>query len=321
MGHQWHLSISDDLVKVDAIIKDALRSDRKELQEIYDYVTSSGGKRIRPAMCILAHRACGGSCGDDVLHTAAAFEIIHDATLIHDDINDKSEIRRGRKTIHEKYTVTKAVIMGDLMFAIGFKLMGPADRKIIDMVASTSTTMAESEFIQKEFEHKPIVTEKDYMSIIRGKTAMPILACARTGAFMAGADDDVINEISGFALDVGLAFQIVDDILDITGDRLSMGKTAGMDIAEGKPTLPVIYAISDTVLGPRIKEIFKEKEPSHEHLKEALELIRRTDAVERCRSKANDIVENAIPHLSFLKDSEYKDSLISLARYIVNRDR
>ncbi|MDR0335251.1 MAG: polyprenyl synthetase family protein [Methanomassiliicoccaceae archaeon] len=321
MGKQWYSSISDDLAEVDRIIRDTLRSDRKDLQDICDYVTSSGGKKVRPAMCILAHHACGGTRNDDVLKIAAAFEMIHDATLIHDDINDKSEIRRGRTTVHEKYTVTKAVILGDLMFAMGFKLMGSADTKIIDTVARTSTAMAESEFIQKEFEHTPIVTEDDYLKIIRGKTAMPIFACARAGAYIAGADEDTINEISWFALDVGLAFQIVDDVLDIIGDHRVTGKEVGMDIAEGKPTLPIIYAMEDPVSGSKIKRVFKKRNASAADLEKALELIRGTDAVERCLAKAKEIVENAVSHLPTIKESEYKDSLIGLARYIVCRDR
>ncbi|MDR0198365.1 MAG: polyprenyl synthetase family protein [Methanomassiliicoccaceae archaeon] len=321
MGRQWYSSISDDLAKVDGIIRDTLRSDRKDMQDICDYVTSSGGKRIRPAMCILAHHACGGTRNNDVLHVAAAFELIHGATLIHDDINDRSEIRRGRRTVHEEYTVTKAVIFGDLMFAMGFRLIGSADRTIIEAVAKTSTAMAESEFIQKDFERRPTVTEDDYLKIIRGKTAMPIFACARTGAYLAGADEDVMNEISGFALDVGLAFQIIDDVLDITGDSSSTGKEIGRDMAEGKPTLPLIYAMADPGNGKKIKGIFKKKDPSRKDLDAALELIRGTDAVERCRAKAEEIVENAISHLSSVRDSVYKGSLIGLARYVVSRDR
>jgi octaprenyl-diphosphate synthase len=321
MERQWHSSVSDDLAKVDEIIRETLRSDRKDIQEICDYVISSGGKKIRPAMCILTHLACGGVRNDDILRIAAAFELIHCATLIHDDINDKSEIRRGRRTVHEKYTVTKAVIFGDLLFAMGFKLMGSADKSIIETVAKTSLSMAESEFIQKEFEHRPAVTEKDYLKIIRGKTAMPIFACARVGAHTAGADEDVMNEVSGFALDVGLAFQIIDDVLDIVGDNRSTGKEIGIDITEGKPTLPLIYAMADPNNGRKIKNLFKAKELSCRELEEAIELIKSTGAIERCTSKAKEIVENAVVNLTSVRDSEYKESLIGLARYVVSRDR
>ncbi|MDR0778095.1 MAG: polyprenyl synthetase family protein [Methanomassiliicoccaceae archaeon] len=321
MDNDWYAPISDDLKKVDEIIEKVLRSERPELQEMCDYVTSSGGKKIRPAMCILSHCACGGTRKDEVLRIAAAFEIIHDATLIHDDINDNGELRRGRKTMHKKYTVTKAIILGDFMFAMGFRLLGTMNEKIIETATKASAAMAESEFIQKEFEHRPAVTEKDYINIIRGKTAMPIFACARTGAHMADVPDDVLDIVSGFALDVGLAFQIVDDVLDIIGDHVSTGKKIGIDIAEGKPTLPMIYAMADEKNGKAIKKIFENREMSDEDVHKALALIKDTGAVDICISKAKEIVENAISQLSCLKDSVYKDSLIGLARYVVNRDR
>jgi octaprenyl-diphosphate synthase len=316
----WHGPITDDLAKVEDNIAAALTSKRPELQEMCDYVTTSNGKKIRPAMCILSHYACGGR-STEIHRIASAFEMIHLATLVHDDINDRSEIRRGRKTVHKRYTVTKAVILGDFIFAMGFKMVGSTDKRIIDTMVDASTAMAESEFIQKEFEHRPVVTEKDYMSIIHGKTAMPIFACARTGAYLADADSDTADSISRFALEVGLAFQIVDDVLDIIGDHRSTGKNIGIDIVEGKPTLPMIYAMSDPVNGSRIKKIFEKSEISEDDLKTALHLIKGTDAVERCLSKAKTMAENAIPRLSCLKDSVYKDSLIGLARYVVSRDR
>ncbi|MCL1984410.1 MAG: polyprenyl synthetase family protein, partial [Methanomassiliicoccaceae archaeon] len=266
MENQWYSSISDELADVDLIIANALRSDRPELQEMCDYVTTSKGKKIRPAICILAHHACGGSRNEKILRTASSFEMIHDATLIHDDINDNGEIRRGRQTIHKKYTVSKAVILGDLLFAMGFKHMS-ADADIVDTVVNASTAMAESEFIQKEFEHRPKVTEKDYFRIIRGKTAMPIFAAARTGAYLADADEASVNAVSDFALGIGTAFQIVDDVLDVTGDHEHTGKRIGIDIAEGKPTLPVIYAMADPQNGKRIKEIFCKKDASDEELR------------------------------------------------------
>ena len=320
MEGQWYLPISDELAMVDVIIADTIKSERPELQEMCDYVTSSGGKRIRPAMCILAHHVCGGTDNEEMLRTASAFELIHDATLIHDDINDKSEIRRGRKTVHENFTVTKAVILGDFFFVMGLKLIS-MDKNIVETIAGASKAIAESEFVQKEFERKPIVTETDYLNIIRGKTAMLISAAARVGAYMANADHRTTEAISAFALDAGMAFQMIDDVLDVTGDYRSTGKKAGMDIAEGRPTLPVIYAMSDSVNGKRIREIFEKKELTDSDLETALQLIRETGAIEKCVTKANEKIENAISHLSAIKDSPYKDSLTGLARYIVKRDR
>ncbi|MCL2607717.1 MAG: polyprenyl synthetase family protein [Methanomassiliicoccaceae archaeon] len=320
MEDQWYLPISDELATVDGIIADTIRSKKPELQEMCDYVTSSGGKRIRPALCILAYYACGGTESDEMLRTASAFELIHDATLIHDDINDKSEIRRGRKTVHENFTVTKAVILGDYFFVMGLKLIS-MDKNIVETIADASKAIAESEFIQKEFEHKPIVTESDYLNIIRGKTAMLMSAAARVGAYLANADHKTTEAISAFALDAGMAFQMIDDVLDVIGDYRSTGKKAGMDIAEGKPTLPVIYAMSDSANGKRIREIFEKRESTDADLETVLEMIRKTDAIDRCMAKAKEMIEIAISHLSSIKDTVYKDSLTGLARYIVSRDR
>jgi octaprenyl-diphosphate synthase len=247
--------------------------------------------------------------------------MIHLATLVHDDINDRSEIRRGRRTVHKEYTVTKAIILGDFIFAMGFKLVGSTDEKVVNVMVDASAAMAESEFIQKEFEHMPVVTEDDYMRIIRGKTAMPIFAAARAGAYLANASEKMINAVSDFALDVGLAFQIADDVLDVIGDHRSTGKNVGIDIVEGKPTLPVIYAMSDPVAGKKIKAIFEKSDITDAERKEALNLIKGTDAVDRCLSKARSLAESAILKLSCIPDSEYKNSLIGLARHAAGRDR
>ena len=320
MEHRWRTSISGDLEKVGKNISSVLRSERPELQEMCDYLMEAQGKGIRSAMCILSHYACGGSA-PEIDKLASAFEMVHLATLVHDDINDKSEIRRGRRAVHREYTVSKAIILGDFIFAMGFKLVGSVDRRVVDAMASASSAMAESEFIQKEFEHNVAVTENEYIRIIRGKTAMPIMACAKAGAYMAGADENTVAAVSDFALNVGLAFQIVDDVLDITGDHRSTGKNVGTDITEGKPTLPVIYAMSSDPNGKRIREIFENRDVSEDDSKDALRLIKGTDAVDRCLSKAKELVEDAITKLSSLRDSQYKDALIGLARYVADRDR
>lgn len=316
----WYTSISDELDDVEAVISDALSVNNPEISEMCDYVISSGGKRIRPAICVLAHKACDGS-DVKVIDVAAAFEIIHDATLIHDDINDNSEIRRGRKALHKEYTVSKAIIAGDLMFAIGFRLVGTCAGKVIDAVVNASEAMADSEFIQKDFEHTPSVTEENYMDIIRGKTAMPICMSAKVGAIMANVDDTTVDNVSKYAMDLGLAFQIIDDILDVTGDPSNTGKRVGSDIMEGKPTMPVIYAMQDKTHGKRLKELFCTTELSDNDVKEALDIIKRTDAVEKCMKRADELAASAKKSISSIPQSKYKESMVALADYIVRRDR
>jgi len=315
----WYSPISKELERIDSIIAESLSTDNAELSEMCGRMISSGGKKIRPAVCILSHLACGGD--GSVMNIAAAFEIIHNATLIHDDINDKSEIRRGRKTLHEEYTVTKAIVTGDLMFAVGFKLAGTCDPKVIDTLVNASVAMADSEFIQKDLEHIPSVTEDDYMRIIRGKTAMPIMSGAKVGAMMANASSNAAEAIERYAMNVGLAFQIIDDILDVTGDPEQTGKRVGTDIMEGKPTMPTILAMRDPSKGKRLKEIFSSTCISHNDVDEALKIINGTDAVEKCRRKAEELADAARSSLSAIPDSVYRTAMEALADYVVKRDR
>ena len=316
----WHASIGEELNHIDSIINDAFLLSNAELSEMCTYVVSSGGKRIRPAMCVLANRACNGT-GDKVLDVAAAFEIIHNATLIHDDINDNAELRRGRKSLHKEYTVSKAIIAGDLMFAIGFKLIGSSAEEVISTVVTATESMAESEFIQKDFEHTSNVDEDNYMDIIHGKTAMPICTAAKVGAILSGADKEHVDAIIKYALSLGLAFQIIDDILDVEGDPSNTGKAVGTDILEGKPTIPAIIAMNDAKYGKRLKEIFTRTDITDAEVTEALELIKKTGAVEKCRARAETFAKNAIDALSIIPQSRYKDSMIDLSNYVVRRNR
>jgi len=316
----WHTSVSGELDKVDSVIRKTLSVNNPELAEMCGYILGSGGKKIRPAICVLSHKACGGN-DDKIIDIAAAFEIIHNATLIHDDINDNSEIRRGAKTLHKKYTVSKAIVTGDLLFAMGFRLMSTSRPEIIDTVVAASEAMADSEFIQKDHEHTPTVTDEDYIRIIRGKTAMPIFASARVGALLAGADAELTDAVSEYAMNTGMAFQIADDLLDIDGDVKLTGKMVGSDILEGKPTLPIIYAMQDPVHGERIKQIFSRKGIGDGEVSEALDLIKKTDAVKRCIEKAEKFVAKAVDALAAVQDSEYKRSMTDLSRFVVKRDR
>jgi octaprenyl-diphosphate synthase len=310
------------MAAVDEAMAKALQSNEPKLKEMCEYMVATGGKKIRPAVCILSHLACGGARNKrEVINVGAAFEIIHSATLIHDDINDQGELRRGRKALYRQYSISRSIITGDFMFAMGFRLLGRSSSAIVDFVVEASAAMGESEFIQKDFEHTPRVTEADYIEIIRGKTAMPIVAAAKSGAYLSGADHDTIEAIGDYALDVGLAFQIIDDTLDIVGDTEKTGKRIGVDLIEGKPTLPVIYAMRHPVYGDRIRSVFSRDGTSQDDVEEVIGLMKKTDAVERCREKAYGYADRAISYLSVLEDSVYKDALVDLANYVVRRDR
>ena len=288
MTEPWHSCISGELEKVENLMLRDLESENPELTEMCQYVISSGGKRLRPALCIMSYGAVGGKDMMKPVKVGAAFEIIHSATLVHDDINDQGEIRRGRKTLHKEYTVSKAIIAGDYMFAMGFRLLAAEAPQIVDYIVDASASMGAGEFVQKDFEHASSVTEDDYIEIITGKTAKLFEASSKSGAAVANADGAMLEALGNFSHYIGLAFQIVDDTLDVTGDPHNTGKAVGTDLIEGKPTLPVIYAMQDPDKGPRLIELFEKADVTTDDVAEALELIRSTDSVDRCLSKARE---------------------------------
>ena len=321
MTEPWHSCISGELEKVEDLMLRDLESENPELTEMCQYVISSGGKRLRPALCIMSYGAVGGKDMMKPVKVGAAFEIIHSATLVHDDINDQGDIRRGRKTLHKEYTVSKAIIAGDYMFAMGFRLLATEAPQIVDYIVDASASMGAGEFVQKDFEHASSVTEDDYIEIITGKTAKLFEASSKSGAAVANADGAMLEALGNFSHYIGLAFQIVDDTLDVTGDPHNTGKAVGTDLIEGKPTLPVIYAMQDPDKGPRLIELFEKADVTTDDVAEALELIRSTDSVDRCLSKAREYVDEAVEYMDSVPDSIYKDALLDLASYIVRRDR
>ena len=321
MDEPWHSCIDDELASCEKLMEESLVFENAELTEMCRYVVLSGGKRLRPSFCILSYFACGGKDSKVPVSIGSAFEIVHSATLIHDDINDQGEMRRGRKTLHKEYTLTKAIVAGDCMFTVGFRLLASVKSKIVDYIVEASGAMGAGEFVQKDYEHASNVTEDDYMEIISGKTAKLFEACAKSGAYMGGGKEEQIEALGQFAYNVGLAFQIVDDTLDVVGDPHSMGKAVGTDLLEGKPTLPVIYAMQDKTYGDETRDLFEEADITHDHVVRALKLIAKTDSVSRCLDKARFIVSEALRMLDPIPDSIYKNSLLNLASFVVDRDR
>ena len=319
MVDRWADAIDSEFSKVEEVILDALSSDNEELDEMCKYVIQSGGKRVRPAVCILSYLAGGGKDVDRGVKVGAGFEILHSASLVHDDIDDNGMLRRGRLTLHKKYTLTKALVAGDFMLVRGYRCLSSLPEEPMDIVIKAAGMMVESEFVQKDFEHDLDVTIDDYMGIIKGKTAMLITASAASGAYIATDDQDCIDSIVEYSSGIGIAFQIIDDILDVIGTD-GTGKKVGIDLLEGKPTLPIIYAMEDPVYGKELREIHS-RSATDADVARALELIRMTDSLDKCYKKAEDVAQGAIDALAPLPDSIYKESLIGLAKYIVRRDR
>jgi geranylgeranyl pyrophosphate synthase len=274
---------------------------------------------MRPGVTILSYLASGGKEVSEAIKIAAAFEMIHSATLIHDDINDRSEKRRGRLSAYKKFGLQQALVSGDFLFVKAFAIGGFFNEEIVGLVAEACTAIAESEIVQ--FEKEGEVASLDvYLGIIEGKTAKPIMAGARIGAYLANADPDRVHAMGEYGLNIGMAFQIVDDILDIMGTESSLGKPRMVDFFEGKATLPLIQALEDPAAGPRLSKLFHKKVKDENDLEEAQALIAGTDAIERSKKEAKEYAEKALTALEDLPDSEHKLGLQRLAAKVVDRN-
>lgn len=323
MATNWFDCISSDLVRVDDVMSEITsRADNPLLKEMCDYVLSNQGKRIRPSICLLSYYALGGKDSKRAVDVGAAIEIIHNATLIHDDINDEGELRRGAKTLYKQYSLGRSIVAGDFLFALGFQLMGSSSEDVVGFVIDAATAMGSGEFDQKKYEHNKSVSKEEYIHIISGKTARLIECASKCGAYLARPGDlDAVERLGSYSYNLGLAFQIVDDILDIVGDSHNTGKRVGNDLVEGKPTLPIIFGMEDSVHGDRIKFIFENPNTDYGLAGEAISLIKQTDSIERCYKLANHYADLALGYLAPLEDSVYKQALIDFTKFIVFRDR
>lgn len=305
----WQDIISDDLSEVSRIMREATRNSNRELQEVLDYALDSPGKMIRPSMVILVCRACGTSVDEHMLEYAAASELVHMATLIHDDINDESENRRGKPATYKEFGVRKALTTGDSMLMRAMNLFD-SNPELLQSIIAMGSSLADSEFLQYNHKYDLDIMEQEYYQVISGKTAAFLSECARTGAIAAKASEELTDEMARFGQLYGMAFQIADDLIDLTGSEKVSGKTAMRDLSEGVITLPTILAIRDVKHGNKIRGLIKRGAS----LEEVRELIMQTDAIEDCKLIIQDYVEEAIDCLGILPDSGYKDSLIALAR-------
>ena len=323
MAEDWYNCIASELEDVDKVMETITdRAENPLLKEMCQYVLSNHGKRVRPALCLLAFHALGGDNISKAVDIGAAIEIIHNATLIHDDINDAGEMRRGAKALYREYSLGKSIVAGDFMFALGFKLMGSASNDVIGFVIDAAAAMGSGEFDQKKYEHNYAATEAEYVKIITGKTARLIECSAKCGAYLARPDDiATVEKVGSIACNIGCAFQIIDDLLDVIGIVENTGKKLGNDIVEGKPTLPTIYGMQDPEYGARIREIFVDPNTDYEQAYEAIELIKKTDSVQRCRALAKTYADKALEELEEIEDSEYRQAMVDLIKFIIARDR
>lgn len=310
--------VRDDFAAVDACITRHLQSRVALVSEVGEYIVRSGGKRLRPLVTLLTARACGYS-GQQHIEVAAIIEMLHTATLLHDDVVDESTLRRGRATVNARWGNPTAVLVGDYLVSRAFQMIaGLHNQAVLDIMATGTCVIAEGEVLQLINQHDPDTTEARYLEVIHGKTAKMFEAAAECAAAL--VDPRWRQAAAAYARHLGAAFQIIDDVLDYTSSADAMGKNVGDDLAEGKPTLPLIQAMA---LGtPAEAEMVREaiRHGGLDNLQAIIELVQRCGALDYTRQRAAMESEAAIAALAPLPDSPYRDALIALARQALHRD-
>ena len=310
-----------DMAAVDALIRRRLASDVVLVNQVAEHLVAAGGKRLRPMLLLLAARALGHR-GPDAHQLAAVVEFIHTATLLHDDVVDESDLRRGRKTANALFGNAASVLVGDFLYSRSFQLMVELGRMDVQQIlADTTNTIAEGEVLQLLHVRNPDTDEPAYLKVIERKTAVLFAAATRLGALLAGADEATQQRLHDYGMALGYAFQIADDVLDYSADEAALGKHLGDDLAEGKATLPLIHAMlhSDDATRARLRAIVEAGEV--EAMPEVLAAIEATGGLAYSRKRADDYADAAERALDGLGDNDAIAALRGLARYAVRRDR
>ena len=308
------------MLAVDATIRAQLHSDVPLVSQIADYIISAGGKRIRPALVLLMANAWGYR-GTDHHKLAAVIEFIHTATLLHDDVVDESSLRRGRETANALFGNAASVLVGDFVYSRAFQMMVSVNNmRVMRILADATNVIAEGEVLQLMNMHDPDVTEERYLQVIRSKTAKLFEAATELGSLIAGTTEDNINAAAEYGRSLGTAFQLIDDVLDYSGNAHDIGKNVGDDLREGKPTLPLIYLLQHGTTQER--ELVRNciEHGDEEHFDDILNAITGSGALEYTRLKAEQASQRAISCLDHLPEGGHKTALIQLAKFAVERN-
>ena len=311
--------IADDMDAVDAVIRTRLHSEVVLVNQIGEYIINSGGKRMRPALVVLSARAFGfgGTRHHDL---AAVVEFIHTATLLHDDVVDKSDMRRGRSTANALFGNAASVLVGDFLYSRAFQIMVEAnDMRIMQTLADATNIIAEGEVLQLLNCHDASVDVANYMRVIHCKTAKLFEAAMRLGAILGQATPEQEAAAAAYGMHLGTAFQLVDDVLDYSADELETGKNLGDDLAEGKPTLPLIFAMQHGTPEQAATVRSAIENGDLDKFPEVMRIIRQTGALEHTREQALREAEAANRAISILPDSTYRDSLVQLSNFAAKR--
>lgn len=310
----------DEAKAVDQLIINELSSDVVLINQIGHYIVNSGGKRLRPMLLLLAAKALGYQ-GSDHLTLAAVIEFIHTATLLHDDVVDESQLRRGKESANAVWGNAASVLVGDYLYSSAFEMMVRTNNmRVMEILSKTTTAIAEGEVLQLLNCNNPATSEEKYLEVISRKTAILFSAASRLGTVLADANSDVEEQLALYGLHLGNAFQLIDDALDYKASEQDLGKNLGDDLAEGKPTLPLIYAMQNGT--PEQSEIIKNaiKNGERDRFNEIYDIVKSTQAITYTEQRADQEADLAIKALNCLPDSEYKQAMTSIARFSVQRN-
>jgi octaprenyl-diphosphate synthase len=311
--------VADDLRDVDRVIRQRLGSDVVLVNQVAEYIVGSGGKRLRPLVVVIGARACGYA-GSRHTEAAAIIEFIHTATLLHDDVVDGSTMRRGRDTANEVWGNEASVLVGDYVYSRSFEMMvSLGSMKIMDVMASATNKIAEGEVLQLMNAHDPETTEERYFEVIYRKTAKLFESGMQIAAILSQASPEIESKMASYGRHLGTAFQLIDDVLDYQSNQDELGKNLGDDLAEGKPTLPLIYALRHGT--PEQQGIIRSsiEEGSIEELPRITAAIESTGGLAYTARLARNEVALAVEALAALPESAYKQALRELADFAVNR--
>ena len=310
-----------DISGVDALISSRMMSDVPTIPALAEHLISAGGKRLRPLVAIAGARICGGR-DDACLKLATAVEFIHTATLLHDDVVDGSKLRRGKVAAHLIWGGATSVLVGDFLFARAFELMvETGSLRVLDILSRASSVIAEGEVLQLTRAHDLNLSQDTYLEIIKAKTAELFAAAAEAGAVSAHASPEQVAALRSYGMNLGLAFQLADDVLDYGGAAETLGKNAGDDFREGKATLPLLLAIARS--GPREAAFWERAidrlDQTEADFRRARELIIGTGALEAALGRATDYAETAKAALASLPQGDWRAALEDLADFAVSR--
>ncbi|MCH2056791.1 MAG: octaprenyl diphosphate synthase [Thalassotalea sp.] len=310
-----------DMTQVNDLIYSQLQSDVALINQLGIYIVNAGGKRMRPMLSVLAAQAIGYQ-GKDHISIAAIVEFIHTATLLHDDVVDESAMRRGRETANALFGNSASVLVGDFLYTRSFQMMVKINQmRVMEILSDTTNVVAEGEVLQLMNVNDPDTTEESYMQVIYCKTARLFEAATQLAAVIANEDPAIEQALADYGKHLGTAFQLVDDILDYTADAKEMGKNVGDDLAEGKPTLPLLYAMHNGNEQQRqlIRDAIEHCN-GMEHLDDILAAMADTGSLVYTQHKAEQEADKAIAALSPLAESPYKKALVALAHIAANRN-